>query len=139
MFVYKLSGCVFESHCSHLNFRFCTCFEIEFLDIEVTIEHGFTLRCVCDMIITYSQMHCTDKYSQHSSMIWPLWLNGWVFVYEPSGCGFESCCSHLNFRFCTSFEQGVPWHSGNYKAWIHSEMHTWHDNNIQLKTTRIGC
>ena len=23
------------------------------------------------------------------------WLNGWVFVYELSGCGFESCCSHL--------------------------------------------
>ena len=23
------------------------------------------------------------------------WLNGWVFVYELSGCGFESSCSHL--------------------------------------------
>ena len=22
--------------------------------------------------------------------------NGWVFVYELSGCGFESSCSHLN-------------------------------------------
>ena len=31
---------------------------------------------------TYSQMHRTDKYSQHSSIIWPVWLNGWVFVYE---------------------------------------------------------
>ena len=25
VFVYKLSGCWFESSCSHLNFRFCTC------------------------------------------------------------------------------------------------------------------
>ena len=26
---------------------------------------------------------------------WPVWPNGWVFVYELSGSGFESC-SHLN-------------------------------------------
>ena len=32
-----------------------------------TIEFTFTLKCVCDMIITYSQMHCTDKYSQHTA------------------------------------------------------------------------
>ena len=44
---------------------------------------------------------------------WPVWLNGWVFVYEISGCGFESCCCHLNFRYRTCFEQGVLWHSGN--------------------------
>ena len=83
------------------------------------------------MIRTYSQMHRTDKYSQHSSIIWPAWLNGWVFVYELSGCGFESSCSHIIFRFRACFEQGVPWHSGNYKVWIHSETRTWHDKNIQ--------
>ena len=47
------------------------------------------------MIRTYNQMHRIDKYSQHSSIIWPVWLNGWVFVYELSGCVFESSCSHL--------------------------------------------
>ena len=25
----------------------------------------------------------------------PVWLNGWVFVYELSGCGFESSCSQF--------------------------------------------
>ena len=25
---------------------------------------------------------------------WPVWLNGWVFVFELSGFGFESSCSH---------------------------------------------
>ena len=40
-----------------------------------TLER-FTLKRVRDMIITYSQMHRTDKYSQHSSIIWPVWLNG---------------------------------------------------------------
>ena len=27
---------------------------------------------------------------------WPVWPNGWVFVYKLSGSGFESSCSHLN-------------------------------------------
>ena len=103
----------------------------EFLDIQATIECGFTLKRVRDMIKTYSQMHRTDKYSQHSSIIWPAWLNGWVFVYQLSGCGFESSCSHFTFRFRACFEQGVPWHSGNYRVWIHSETRTWHDKNIQ--------
>ena len=30
--------------------------------------------------------------------------NGWVFIYELSGCGFESRCSHLNCRYRTCFE-----------------------------------
>ena len=55
----------------------------------------------------------------------------WVFVYELSGCGIESCCSHLNFRYRACFEQGVPWHSGKYGVWIHSEICTWHEKNIQ--------
>ena len=35
-----------------------------------------------------------------------------MFVYELSGCGFESRCSHLNFRYRACFKQGDPWHSG---------------------------
>ena len=82
-------------------------------------ECGFTLKCVRDMIITYSQMHRTDKYSQHSSIIWPVWPNGWVFVYELSGCGFESCEKYyftfwpmtvwiINVDFFSEFEKRVP-------------------------------
>ena len=48
-----------------------------------------------------------------------------MFVYELSGCGFESRCSHINLKFCAYFEQGVPWHSGNYRVWIHSKTRTW--------------
>ena len=89
---------------------------------------------VRDMIKTYSQMHRTDKDSKHRSIIWPVWLvwlNGWTFVFELIGRGFESLCSHLIFLHRTCFEQGVPWHSGNYRMWIPSETRTWHDNNIQ--------
>ena len=81
-------------------------------------------------------MHRIGKYSQHRQIIWPVWLNGWVFVYELSGWGFESSCSHLNFRFCACFEQGVPWHSRNYRVWIHSETRRWHDKNIHLNCER---
>ena len=77
-------------------------------------------------------MHRTDEYSQHSSIIRSVWLNGWVFVYKLSGCGFESSYNHLKFRFRAWLEQGVPWHSGNYRVWIYSETRTWHENNIQL-------
>ena len=61
---------------------------------------------------TYSQMH---NYSQHSSIIWP----------------GKSRCRHLNFKYRSCFEQGVPWHSGNYRPWIHSKTRTRHDRNIQ--------
>ena len=39
-------------------------------------ECGFTLKRVRDKTRTYSQMHRTDKYSEHSSIIWPVWPNG---------------------------------------------------------------
>ena len=48
----------------------------EFLDIQATVECKFTLKRVRDMIITYSHIHRTDKYSQRSSIICPVWLNG---------------------------------------------------------------
>ena len=44
-------------------------------------------------------MHRTDKYWQYSSAIWPVWLNGWVSVYELSSCGFEFCCCHLKVKY----------------------------------------
>ena len=64
----------------------------EFLDIQTTIECVITLKRVRDMTKTYSQMHRTDKYSQHNSIIWLVWLNDWV--YELSSCEFESSCTH---------------------------------------------
>ena len=45
----------------------------------------------------------------------------------------STSCSHFNFRFRACFKQGVPWHSGNYRVWTHSEMRTCHDKNIQSR------
>ena len=68
------------------------------------------------MTIAYSQVHCTNKYSQHSSIIWPAWLNSWVFVCEVNSPGFESRCCQLNFRYSTCLEQGVRLPSGNLEC-----------------------
>ena len=59
---------------------------------------------------------------------------GWVFVNELNGCGFESRCNHLNFRYRACFEQEVPWHSDIYTVRMHSETRTWHDKNIHSNT-----
>ena len=104
---------------------------MDFLDIQATMACWLTLKRVGDMIRTDSQMYRTDKYSQQRSIIWPVGINGCVFVYEITGCECESRCSHLNFRFGTCFEQGVPGDSGNYGMWLQSETRTWQDNNIQ--------
>ena len=74
---------------------------------------------------------CTVQISTHNTIIWLVWLNGLLLVYEQSGCGFASSCSHLNFRFRACFEQGIPWHSDSYRMWIHSGTRTWYDKNIQ--------
>ena len=80
----------------------------EFLDLQAIIECGLTLKLVRDMTRTYNQMHRTDKYSQHSSIIWSFLLNSLVFLYELSRYGLESSCSHLKYKFLAYFEQGVP-------------------------------
>ena len=62
----------------------------EFVHISANIQCGFTLKCVHYITRIYSQMHRPDKYSEHSSIIWPVSANGWVFVYELSGCLVKS-------------------------------------------------
>ena len=122
--------CGFESSCSHLNFNFCACVKQGVPWHSGNYRLRLTLKRVRYMTGTYSQMHCTDKYSQHSSIIWSVWLNGWVFVYELSGCGFEFSCGNLNFKLHACFKEGVHWHSGNYRELIHSQTLTWYDENI---------
>ena len=45
-----------------------------------------------------------------------IWLNGWVFVYEQSGCGLESRCCHNVFSLSSGFkrrsDQRIMWFYG---------------------------
>ena len=54
--LYELSGSGFESSCSHLTSDFAPASSKGFFDIQATIECGFTLKRVLDMIRTYSQL-----------------------------------------------------------------------------------
>ena len=67
--------------------------------VNKVIQHERWVKVLPNILpkIPTTDMHRTDKYSKHSSIIWSVWLNGWVFVYERSGCGFESRCSHSKF------------------------------------------
>ena len=136
MLVYELSGCGFKSSYSHLNFPFHACFNPRVLGDP----HNYrVLDSFWNTYVTWQEhtvkMDRTDNYTQHSSIISPILLNGCVFLYELIGCGFQFSSSHLNFRFRTLFEQGVPLHSDNYIVWIQSETRTWYDKNIQSKWT----
>ena len=99
MIVLQLNGVVFNSRFSHLNFRFRACLEQEVLAIQATIKCGFPLKLVREIIIRDSQIHHRVKYSQHSFLIWPGWLNFLEIVFELNGVVFESHYSDRNFRF----------------------------------------
>ena len=57
-----------------------------------------TLSHLAKLTKWFSCFVSTYLHSRHSSVFWPLWLHGWVFVYELSGCRFESRCCHSDFR-----------------------------------------
>ena len=104
VFLYEISGCGFESRCSHLKLQMWSLlWARSSLTFSQTIECRSTLKLVRVMIIICSQMHRTDNESQHSSIIWPVWLNGWVFSCELICCGFKPPCCHLKLQIWPLF------------------------------------
>ena len=131
VFIDKLSGCGFASHCTHINIRYRDFFENGVPWYSDKNGLWFTLKGVRENRRTHSQINHKDMYTQFNSIISSVWLNCWVFVNELSGCGFETRYIHLNFRYRACFEFGPPWHSGKYRVWIHSEIPTFHENKKQ--------
>ena len=73
------------------------------------------------------------KLTKWFSCVLSTYLYGVRVQYLSVRCsGFESSCSDFTFRFRACFEQGVPWHSGNYRVWIHSENAyvTWQEHTV---------
>ena len=89
--------------CSDLNFRYCPCSKKTCPWPSGKLTMKLQSIQVCDMTKTYSQIHYTDKFSQHSSITWTVWLNGWMFTYKLSCCRFRSCYSNLNVQFLLTF------------------------------------
>ena len=106
---YEQNGSGFESSCSLVNFRFSACFKTVVPWNSDNYRVYIHSKRVLDMTRGYSHMHRTGKYSEHNSIIWSVWPNGWVFVYYLSDCMFQSSCSHLNFTLRACFKQRVRW------------------------------
>ena len=61
------------------------------------------------VLVTATGLEPTITYFVNEHMVeWNEHKNYSVFIYKLSGCGFESRCSRLIFRYCACFEQEVP-------------------------------
>ena len=70
------------------------------------------LDALCKKVLT-TQFNHLDSLAKWLSVRLPTkWL--WVRIQ----------LQRLNFKFRACFEQGVAWHSGNYRVWIHTERRT---------------
>ena len=114
-----------------------------------TINHLAKLaKCLRSVVSTYlygafdcmflSLSRKRFKVNPHSSLA--KWLSvclrtKWLWVRVMLQLNLQF---HLNFRFRACFEQGVPWDSGNYGVWIHSETRTWHDMTLQSRKTSLN-
>ena len=86
---------------------FCFVYKMNFLNQTICSYH-ITYAFQSESTL-YSCLNVKELLARSRREIWSLsdcnwtrthkqvWLNGWVFVYEPSGCGFESSFRHLNF------------------------------------------
>ena len=87
------------------------------------LAKAFKHNAICDSSGIQTHNHLVRKRTLNHFAKLAKWLTCVVSTYLYG--------IHLNFRYRACFEEGVPWHSGNYRVYIHSEMRTWHDNNIQ--------
>ena len=92
---------------------------VAFCNLAKTFEHN----TICDSNGIQTHNHLVRKRTLNHFAKLAKWLTCVVSTYLYG--------IHLNFRYRACFEEGVPWHSGNYRVYIHSEMRTWHDNNIE--------
>ena len=105
--------------------------------IELCCEY-LSVQCICLKVFIMSRTRF--RVNPHSIVAWmsrkSLLETG--TISEFSGCGFESSCSQLNFRYGACSEPGVSWHPGTCRVWIHSETRTWNDKNTVKCTVQIS-
>ena len=99
--------------------------------IELCCEY-LSVQCTWLYALIMSHMHFLSESTFYNCLnvkqllwkiIWPVWLNGWVFICELSGCGLESSCSHLSMEFLDI--------QATIECGFTLKTHMWHDKNIQ--------
>ena len=101
------------------------------LQINKILVSFLFLNTVCPWNETRAQSNLVRKQTLNNlgkiTSLRPVWLCGWVFLYEPSGCEFESHWSHLSYwDIVPVLSKEV---SGNFSDLI---------QNIQNTVTNIG-
>ena len=84
---------------------------------ELLAQNRREIRSISDCNWTRPHNHLVQKRTLNHLAKLAKWLN-WIvstYLYGACDCIFLSC--HIR----TCFEQRAPWHSGNYRVWIHSE------------------
>ena len=73
-----------------------------------------------------------------------VWLSASL---QPNGCGFASCSSYLNFRYCTSLEKSVKF-NGKMHVRVLNTLHGYFNKSITacfqrkmyfLRELLVGC
>ena len=102
MFVYELGGCGFKSSCSQLTSDFASVLSKDFLNIQATIECGFTQKCVHVMIRTYNQNICL----WHNFALWHCKkLAKWIKAkFKQYATGKKSSSFSLTFLLLSFFD-----------------------------------
>ena len=92
------------------------------LKIWKTIGFNFSFAVLSkkarSLIATGFERTTTYFANEHSSIQTGLTGPYVQTVCLKNSCGMEFQCNHLNFRFRTSFEHRVLWHSVNYRVYI---------------------
>ena len=78
------------------------------MDFEPSISIDIQTKTKSEeFLLTACSCHVRNVFQSHNHLVrkriikiypnWPVWLNGWVFVYKISGCGFKSSYSQNSF------------------------------------------
>ena len=95
----------------------------------------FSVKILSPKLCGFRKGHSTQHALLNLLKNWQKTLGNWAWaVFWVLICMVHltvCSCNVTYFRSRACFEQGVPWHSGNYRVCIHSETRTWQDKNIQ--------
>ena len=100
-------------------------------------RHGIWSLSECNRNQIHNHLVCKRTLNHLAKLVW---LNGWVFVYKLSGCGFKSYCSNLNFlniyqssKFQVFRETNGPFPYSFVVSNLHLETNgSWFESNWQL-------
>ena len=124
----------------------------------IALFNIFTYSAMRSITLTVCSCHVTYPFQDESTLyncmnVKELLARSRRKIWSLSGCKWTRTQNHLVLKWTLNqfgqmmawvrvqlqslkleihacFEQGVPWQSGNYRLWIHSETDAWHDKNI---------